>query len=69
MNDKGRQEYTYRQRPGAPELSLQDIQALLRSPPDYASDVASIKNLLAALDLNGVTVVSAEPNRLGASSE
>ena len=50
VNDKGRQEYTYRQRPGAPELSLQDIQALLRSPPDYVSDVASIKNLLAAMD-------------------
>ena len=69
VNDKGRREYTYRQRPGAPELSLQDIQALLRSPPDYASDVASIKNLLAALDRNGVTVVIAEPNRLGASGE
>ena len=69
VNDKGRQEYTARQRPGAPELSLQDIQALLRSPPDYASDVASIKNLLAALDRNGVTVVIAEPNRLGASGE
>ena len=69
VNHQGLQEYTYRQRPGAPELSLQDIQALLRSPPDYASDVASIKNLLAALDRYGVTVVIAEPNRLGASGE
>ena len=34
VNDKGRQEYIYRQRPGAPESSLQEIQALLRSPPD-----------------------------------
>ena len=69
MNDKGRQEYTYRQRPGAPELSLKDIQALLRSPPDYTSDVESIKNLLSALDRYGVTVVIAEPNRIGASGE
>ena len=39
VNHQGLQEYTYRQRPGAPELSLKDIQALLRSPPDYTSDV------------------------------
>ena len=69
VNHQGLQEYTYRQRPGAPELSLQDIQALLRSPPDYSSDVESIKNLLSALDRYGVTVVIAEPNRIGASGE
>ena len=69
VNHQGLQEYTYRQRPGAPELSLQDIQALLRSPPGYTSDVESIKNLLSALDRYGVTVVIAEPNRIGASGE
>ena len=69
VNHQGLQEYTYRQRPGAPELSLKDIQALLRSPPDYTSDVESIKNLLSALDRYGVTVVIAEPNRIGASGE
>ena len=69
VNDQGHQEYTYRQRPGAPKLSLQDIQALLRSPPDYTSDVESIKNLLSVLDRYGVTVVIAEPNRIGASGE
>ncbi|GIR24509.1 MAG: hypothetical protein CM15mP39_03200 [Synechococcus sp.] len=50
-------------------MSLQDIQDLLRSPQDYSSDVASIKTLLAALDQFDVTVVIAEPNRLGASGE
>ena len=69
VNHQGLQEYTYRQRPGAPELSLKDLQALLRSPPDYTSDVESIKNLLSALDRYGVTVVIAEPNRIGASGE
>ena len=69
VNHQGLQEYTYRQRPGAPELSLKDIQALLRSPPDYTSDVESIKSLLSALDRYGVTVVIAEPNRIGASGE
>ena len=69
VNDQGHQEYTYRQRPGAAELSLQDVQALLRYPPDYTSDVESIKNLLTALDRYGVTVVIAEPNRIGASGE
>ena len=69
VNHQGLQEYTYRQRPGAPELSLKDIQALLRSPPDYTSDVESIKNLLSALDHHGVTVVIAEPNQIGASGE
>ena len=69
VNHQGLQEYTYRQRPGAPELSLKDIKALLRSPPDYTSDVESIKNLLSALDRYGVTVVIAEPNRIGASGE
>ena len=69
VNHQGLQEYTYRQRSGAPELSLKDIQALLRSPPDYTSDVESIKNLLSALDRYGVTVVIAEPNRIGASGE
>ena len=69
VNHQGLQEYTYRQRSGAPEFSLKDIQALLRSPPDYTSDVESIKNLLSALDRYGVTVVIAEPNRIGASGE
>jgi len=69
VNHQGLQKYTYRQRSGAPELSLKDIQALLRSPPDYTSDVESIKNLLSALDRYGVTVVIAEPNRIGASGE
>ena len=69
VNHQGLQEYIYRQRPGAPELSLKDIQALLRSPPDYTSDVESIKNLLSALNRYGVTVVIAEPNRIGASGE
>ena len=69
VNHQGLQQYTYRQRSDAPELSLKDIQALLRSPPDYTSDVESIKNLLSALDRYGVTVVIAEPNRIGASGE
>lgn len=69
VNHQGVQEYTYRKRSGAPEFSLKDIQALLRSPPDYTSDVESIKNLLSALDRYGVTVVIAEPNRIGASGE
>ena len=69
VNHQGLQEYTYRQRSGAPGLSLKDIQALLRTPPDYSSDVESIKNLLSALDRYGVTVVIAEPNRIGASGE
>ena len=69
VNHQGLQEYTYRQRSGAPELSLKDIQSLWRSPPDYTSDVESIKNLLSALDRYGVTVVIAEPNRIGASGE
>ena len=69
VNHQGLQEYTYRRRSGAPEFSLKDIQALLRSPPDYTSDVESIKNLLSALDRYGVTVVIAEPNRIGASGE
>ena len=69
VNHQGLQEYTYRQRSGAPEFSLKDIEALLRSPPDYTSDVESIKNLLSALDRYGVTVVIAEPNRIGASGE
>ena len=69
MNKQGRQDFTYLKKPGAPELSLQDIQDLLRSPQDYSSDVASIKTLLAALDKFDVTVLIAEPNRLGASGE
>ena len=69
VNHQGLQEYTYRRRSGAPEFSLKEIQALLRSPPDYTSDVESIKNLLSALDRYGVTVVIAEPNRIGASGE
>ena len=69
MNKQGRQDFTYLKKPGAPELSLQDIQDLLRSPQDYSSDVASIKTLLAMLDRFDVTVVIAEPNRHGASGE
>ena len=56
-------------RQGAPELSLPEIKALLRSPPDYSKDAESITNLLTELNRYGVTVVIAEPNRAGASGE
>lgn len=69
IHDDGRREYTYRLQRGAPQLTLAEIQALLRSPPDYSADAASIKTLLAALDRYGVTVVIAEPNRVGAAGE
>ena len=37
VNADGRRKYTYQLRPGSPQLSLAEIQALLRSPPDYTS--------------------------------
>ena len=69
IHDDGRREYTYRLPKGAPELSLPEIKALLRSPPDYSNDAESITTLLSALGRYGVTVVIAEPNRFGASGE
>lgn len=69
VHDDGRREYTYRLPKGAPELSLPEIKALLRSPPDYSDDAESITTLLTALNRYGVTVVITEPNRAGASGE
>lgn len=69
IHDDGRREYTYRLPTGASELSLPDIQALLRSPPDYSNDAESIRTVLGALNRYGVTVVIAEPNLVGASGE
>ena len=42
LNADGHQKYTYQLRPGFPQLSLAEIQELLRSPPDYTSDVESV---------------------------
>ena len=39
VNADGHRKYTYQLRPGLPQLSLAEIQALLRSPPDYTSDI------------------------------
>ncbi|GIS14278.1 MAG: hypothetical protein CM15mP116_08610 [Synechococcus sp.] len=65
VHDDGRREYTYRLPKGAPELSLPEIKALLRSPPDY-STMLNRSRLFDCVESLRVTVVITEPNRAGA---
>ena len=61
--------YEYRRRPGDPELSLEEIKALIDNPPSHAVEMDDIRTLLTDLQRVGVQITVAVPFKPGAAAE
>jgi hypothetical protein len=61
--------YLYRRRPGDPELSIAQIEALIAHPPDHARERTAIVALLRLLDRVGAGLSLSEPLKPGAAAE
>jgi hypothetical protein len=61
--------FLYRRRAGEPELTVPQLQALIRNPPDHGEERRAIGELLSALDQAGVQVELVEPRKTGAAGE
>ncbi len=61
--------FLYRRRAGEPELSVDELQALIDSPPDHGEKRRAIAELLGVLEEAGVQVHLAEPKKTGAAGE
>ncbi|MEB3200224.1 MAG: hypothetical protein VKK62_06830 [Synechococcaceae cyanobacterium] len=61
--------YLYRRRPGEPELSIAEIQALMASPPSHEQERQAIQRLLQGLQEAGVQLSLRRPLKLGAAAE
>ena len=65
----GRIRYHYKRRQGDPELSVEEIKALMLNPPSFARERAAIGELLQLLAIAGVRVLLTQPRKLGAAGE
>jgi hypothetical protein len=65
----GRIRYSYRRRRGDPELSLDEIRALIADPPRFERERATILELLAVLGQAGVRIQLTNPHKPGAAAE
>jgi hypothetical protein len=61
--------FLYRRRAGDPELTVPQLQALIRNPPDHGRERQAIAELLSTLDQAGVQVEMVEPRKTGAAGE
>jgi hypothetical protein len=61
--------FLYRRRAGEPELSVDELQALIDAPPDHGEKRRAIADLLSVLEQAGVQVQLAEPRKTGAAGE
>jgi hypothetical protein len=61
--------FLYRRRAGDPELTVPQLQALIRNPPDHAAERQAIGELLSTLEQAGVQVQMVEPLKTGAAGE
>jgi hypothetical protein len=61
--------YVYPRLQGDPPLTLGQIRALLRNPPDYRRERLAISGLLSQLDRLGVSVHLRPPRRTAAAGE
>ena len=61
--------FLYRRRAGEPELSVDELQALIDSPPDHGEKRRAIAELLGVLEEAGVQVQLTEPRKTGAAGE
>lgn len=65
----GRIRYHYRRRQGDPELSLEQVRALIANPPSFAEEQARIAELLDLLGSAGVVIQLTQPRKAGAAGE
>jgi hypothetical protein len=61
--------YVYRRRPGDPELSVPELQALMADPPSREEELRAIGHLLRTLQKARVRLVLEEPRKSGAAAE
>jgi len=65
----GRIRYHYRRRQGDPELTVQQIKALIAHPPTFQREREAITDLLIRLGQVGVVVQLTQPRKQGAAAE
>lgn len=65
----GGSRYTYRKRPGDPDLSVAQIKALIANPPTFERERRSIVNLWRHLGQLGVRLQLEQPRKAGAAGE
>jgi hypothetical protein len=61
--------YLYKRRPGDPELSVAQVEALIADPPSLAAEQRRIVDLLTSLERAGAAVALEEPIKAGAAAE
>jgi hypothetical protein len=61
--------FLYRRRAGEPELTVPQLQALIRNPPEHGQERQAIAELLSTLEAAGVQVELVEPRKKGAAGE
>ncbi|KEF42719.1 MAG: hypothetical protein ER33_04045 [Cyanobium sp. CACIAM 14] len=61
--------FLYQRRAGEPELTVPQLQALIRNPPDHGKERRAISHLLGTLEQAGVQVQLVEPRKTGAAGE
>lgn len=61
--------FSYKRRPGDPELTVAELRTLMASPPTYASEQQAIRRLLTTLQAAGVRLSMEQPHKRGAAAE
>lgn len=61
--------FSYKRRPGDPEMSVAELRALMASPPTYESEQQAIRRLLTSLQAAGVRLSIEAPRKQGAAAE
>ncbi|MFM7087354.1 MAG: hypothetical protein ACKOXO_10255 [Cyanobium sp.] len=61
--------YLYKRRPGDPQLTIPQIQALIARPPSFRAEQQRIRSLLQVLDQVGAAVELSDPLKIGAAGE
>lgn len=65
----GRLRYLYKRRAGDPELSVDELRALIASPPSFFEERLAIDELLSDLRQVGVRIELSQPRKPGAAAE
>ena len=65
----GRTRYVYRRRVGERPLSIAQLRALMQDPPSHDNERAAIIALVEGLQMAGVRLVLAAPQKTGAAAE
>jgi hypothetical protein len=61
--------FSYKRRPGDPEMTVAELRAMMTSPPTYESEQQAIRSLLASLQAAGVRLSIEPPRKQGAAAE